>query len=402
MAGRVSNWTGDLKVLRHEPVLWALVIMTLVSAVISFVSLRALGALVPVSLAIALVVYCVQTRSFPTPPRTLLFVFCVFVLLVGLAAFRSLDADYALGRFFKLATAALIAVLLWALARQLSVLSALKGALLLSCLVGLCWGLVEGVSDGAVYAMLRDVSLSEAAYSSNRAMVVLALLVWPAALITSQRYGAAAGPGLVAFLFVVALTGESQAVQLSVFASMGVLGSALIVPRATLWGLGILGCFVILSLPFLISQLGPISLGEGVANAELTILPRMEIWHFVSEKILAQPLLGYGLEAGRFMPLDDMTQVYFTDVHLHHPHNGVLQIWFEMGVLGALALATAWGLLMRQVSLLSEKDAPFVLAGLCCAFIIGSVAHGVWQSWWVGALALLPFFYAVACAERSE
>ena len=402
MAGRKSSWADDLSVLRHEPVLWALVAMTLVCAVISFVSLRALGAVLPISLAFTLLIYTVQTRSFPAPPRALLSVFCVFVFLVGLAAIRSLDFDYALGRFFKLTMTALIAVLFWGLARHIPTLSTLKNALLLSCLIGLCWGLVEGVSDGAVYAMRRGVSLGEAAYSSNRAMVVLALLVWPAALITSQRYGAAAGLGLVAFLFVVAMTGESQAAQLSVFVSMGVLGSALMVPRATLWGAAVLGCFFIMSMPLLISQLGLVSLGEGVPHAEFTILPRMEIWLYVSQKILAQPLLGYGLEAGRFLPLDDMTQVYFTDVHLHHPHNGVLQIWFEMGVLGALALATAWALLLRQASFLSEKDVPFVLAGLCCALIVGSVAHGVWQSWWVGALALLPFFYAVACAKASE
>lgn len=397
-----ANWAEDLSVLRQEPVLWPLVLMTGVSAVVSFISLRALGAVVPLSLLIALVVYGLRTRSFPVPSRALLIVFCVFVLLVGLAGFRSLDVDYAVGRFLKLATTALISILLWSLARQVSALSALKPVLLASCALALCWGFIEGASDGAIYALFRDVTPGEAAISSNRAMVVLALLVWPAALIVAHRYGTAFGVAMVVVLFAVSLSGESQAAQLAVFSAMFILVFAHLVPRATLWVCGVGGCVVILSMPFVISQLDLTTLGKGVPNAQLTILPRMEIWLYVSQKILAQPLLGYGLEAGRFLPLDDMTQVYFTDVHLHHPHNGVLQIWFEMGALGALSLAAAWGLILRQVSLLTASAIPFVLAGLCCTLIVGSVAHGVWQSWWVGVLALLPFFFAVACASDEE
>ncbi len=397
-----ATWRDDVNAMRADLTLWPLALLTVLSAVISFVSVRALGTVVPVCLVLALVLYFLRTRSFALPSTPLLLIWALFVALVGLAAFRSLDVDYATSRFLKLAVYSLLAILLWSVAQRMNTRSVLKFALVVSFAIGLCWTLVEGISNGALYQFLSGVTPGEAAHSANRAVVVLTLFAAPAALIIFQRYGGLAVVCLFATLFVAVLTTESQAAQLGVLGAMVVLVFALVTPRAAIWVCGVGGILTIVVMPFLFSQVSFDDLFSGMPNAEMTLMPRLEIWTFVSQKILEQPLLGYGLETGRFMPIDDMVRSYFPGEYLHHPHNGVLQIWFEMGALGALMLAAAWGLIVRQTALLEAKSIPFVLAGLCCVMIIGSVAHGVWQSWWVSALVLVPFLFAVATAPETR
>ncbi len=402
MAEEKAIWRAELATIGQDRVLWPLVLLATVSAVISFLSLRALGTLVPVCLVLALVFYGIRTRSFPMPSFGLWVVFGGFVLLVGFSAAMSLDVEYALGRFVKLALYALMAILLWSLSQRLSTLGALQSGLLVSFILGLCWALFEGLSEGALFGLLRELPPGEASFSSNRPVVILALTAWPAALIVAQRYGFLAALALLVALFAASLSGESQAAQVGLAGATVILVVAFWLPRAALWVAGVGGVVAILAAPFVFSQPDLMEYAEKLPTAYSTILPRMAIWVFVSEKIMMQPLLGYGLEAGRFLPTTDMVQIYFSGDFIHHPHNGILQVWLEMGVLGALAMATVWGLLLQQVSKLSEESLPFVLAGVCCALFIGAVAHGVWQSWWVCALALLPFLFKIALTRAVE
>ena len=77
-----------------------------------------------------------------------------------------------------------------------------------------------------------------------------------------------------------------------------------------------------------------------------------------------------------------------------HPHNGVLQIWLELGVVGALLMISTIALLGR--SLLRSSGDRFVMAAgtgaFFTCFIILASSFGLWQNWWVGTFSL-----AAAC-----
>jgi O-antigen ligase len=69
-----------------------------------------------------------------------------------------------------------------------------------------------------------------------------------------------------------------------------------------------------------------------------------------------------------------------------HPHNAALQIWVELGAVGAALTATALLLLLRlMASLRTESLAPR-LALLMGAAAVSLVGHGAWQGWWPAAL----------------
>ncbi|MBX9701023.1 MAG: polymerase, partial [Acetobacteraceae bacterium] len=69
-----------------------------------------------------------------------------------------------------------------------------------------------------------------------------------------------------------------------------------------------------------------------------------------------------------------------------HPHNGALQLWLELGVVGAglgalLALLLAW----RAGRLARPEVATAMLASAAVTFLL---SFGTWQEWWVGAQLL--------------
>jgi O-antigen ligase len=110
---------------------------------------------------------------------------------------------------------------------------------------------------------------------------------------------------------------------------------------------------------------------------------RLEIWEFVSRKLIEHPILGWGLDASRSFP---------GAVPLH-PHDTPLQLWFELGVPGVLLGGGFWTWLCWQIGGLVQRSR---LAGALCAAVmttylaIGAVGFGLWQEWWlcVGAFGV--------------
>ena len=123
---------------------------------------------------------------------------------------------------------------------------------------------------------------------------------------------------------------------------------------------------------------------------------RLDIWRFVSAEVLQNPLKGWGLDASRAWP---------NDIPLH-PHDAALQLWLELGALGAALVALFWAWLFTRIAALVEEDRT--MAAACAAtaiayLTIGALSFGVWQEWWlaVGAVAIVVCTL-VAASRRLE
>ena len=98
--------------------------------------------------------------------------------------------------------------------------------------------------------------------------------------------------------------------------------------------------------------------------------------------------VGWGLDASR---------TFGNSIPLH-THDGALQVWLELGAVGALLMATAWLFLLKAIYDLVEVDrrlAAVAAASACAYLMIGAVSFGVWQEWWL-ALGALAFAVIVA------
>lgn len=397
-----SVWRDDLVAIIKTPEIWLYAVLVVLAPSITFVSLRALGSIVPGACVGLSVLFIWQYRRLPLPSFGLVSIWAAFMALIVYASMIALDADYAWGRVGKLAMFSFSAMMIWICAQQGHVLRPLKTVMVGIMGIAILFGLMEGLTDGWFFWLTHDVDRHRAVLAANRPMVVLALMIWPVVLILAERIGGLAAACFILGILLVSFTAESQSSQLGLLAGSVVLLLALAWPRASGWACLVGGAIAILGMPFFFAfvELNEV-VGQSVV-AQTTILPRLELWAFVGTKVIDLFPFGYGLEAGRSISLADMDQTYFQGSLMHHPHNGVLQIWLEFGLIGAVGAALVWMVLIRRVIEMNRWPAATCLAGAGCFLVIASVSHGLWQSWWVSALALVPFLFAVANIPEKE
>ena len=208
---------------------------------------------------------------------------------------------------------------------------------------------------------------------------------------------------------LISLPGETA--RLATIAGLGAALFSLAAPRLVpkLVGAGV--AVLILLMPLLVAFIPQIP----SASLPPSAVHRLVIWDFAAARIAERPLAGWGLEASRAMPggrarpdaatLDRLNitapaqRAFLASPHVEvmplHPHNGALQLWLELGGIGALIGAA---LMLALGFAASRSAAPAVGAGmLASAAVTGMLSFGLWQAWWVAslllamvALALLP------------
>ncbi|MCA3340737.1 MAG: O-antigen ligase family protein [Roseomonas sp.] len=199
---------------------------------------------------------------------------------------------------------------------------------------------------------------------------------------------------------LISLPGETA--RLATIAGLGAAVLSLAAPRLVpkLVGAGV--GLVILLMPFLVGLVPQIP----SANLPPSAVHRLVIWDFAAQRIAEKPLTGWGLEASRAMPggraqpdaatLDRLNittpaqREFLVLPHVEvmplHPHNGALQLWLELGGIGALIGAA---LMLALGFAASRSAAPAVGAGmLASAAVTGMLSFGLWQAWWFASLLL--------------
>ncbi len=249
------------------------------------------------------------------------------------------------------------------------------------------------------YLMLRPTpqqwlvtffSLRFDASSLNRASAVIAIVAWIAAAAIARRIGWRVAWLLPAWAAAVAPAFESlAAVAASALAAVVALIAAR--ARATLRFLmlgGVAAGFVLMPL---VPQWGPFRAFFADRARDGSVWHRAEIWTFVGERIAEHPLIGWGLNAARQLPGGkDEIQPGVEKLPLH-PHNGILQLWVELGAVGALiGAALAAAMILYATSPARDVSTRIAMsASLAAALTVAGVGYGLWQGWWMAALWLI-------------
>ena len=130
---------------------------------------------------------------------------------------------------------------------------------------------------------------------------------------------------------------------------------------------------------------------------------RLLIWDFASTSVTERPVTGWGIESSRSLAKKsteiierrpgessvELRKRFFHSARLPlHPHNAGLQVWLELGAIGALLLTGMLGWLCwtagdrQKWSLGSGPMLGLTISG----FAIASSGFGIWQSWWMSTL----------------
>jgi O-antigen ligase len=110
------------------------------------------------------------------------------------------------------------------------------------------------------------------------------------------------------------------------------------------------------------------------------------IWSLTVIEILDRPWLGHGIEAVR--DFGNWGRVR------GHPHNGILQVWAEFGLVGILLFAAGLRGLLLRVGKSPLILQPVLLAGFVAWLVVFCVGYSNWQSWWMATAAALVMVFA--------
>lgn len=250
--------------------------------------------------------------------------------------------------------------------------------------------LVEGLTGGGVYLTIRDLIQDPIRPDLGRknlaqSTFVMALL-WPVATVGGMRAGA---PSWLAFPMTIgagymAVAFLSDAPVLAIGVAMFAGLAAWIWPRNTAETIGLFAAAFYLLMPAVV--LGGRSLGRGYgvdSPFPESWSQRLGYWGHAIDAIDAHPLRGWGLDASR---------MFSPGIQLH-PHSGALQMWLELGVLGAIVAALFWALVMRGLNReRSDLTAAALTASATVYLLFGALNFGLWQEWWLALGALVCVF----------
>ncbi len=333
------------------------------------------------------------------------------LLLTGASAIWAVDPAVTLAKTMQLAgfLAALLAMRGYADAWSESE----RETLIRWSLIG--WGIaatipaIDAVVHKPIVALISSVAgvnprgsklLSSGAFVYKNCAVILTLTALPVfAELLRRRHWVALGGGAVLLLIAVFYTGSSSALM-ALLAGAVAWGLHWLFPRLMRWVMSIGVVVLPLAMPLVPMFVDRVAVTRAIPNFPPSFYQRLEIWNFALERIRERPILGWGLDAARSIPggtdkfhvsfqVPWMPEFYETSTQFMplHPHNGGLQIWLELGGVGALLLAfVLWRLVRSQVGATRESS---VMAGFIAAALVPStVAFGMAQSWWLALLAM--------------
>jgi O-antigen ligase len=232
--------------------------------------------------------------------------------------------------------------------------------------------------------------------------------LWPALLALTALSGprrALAWTLVIATTFVVIALSEHDSSQLALIVSTLVVMLALTWRAPVIRALAILWCaalIFVLPASFTAYESGW-HLSEWLPKSARA---RVILWQYTAERTLERPLLGVDVDStpklreqqrARFGREKPEGFVYPRTMG-HHAHNIYLQSWYELGAVGALLFAVAGASVALLVLLLPAAAQPFAAGAFAAFGIVGAFAWGMWQSWFMCAVALLPIYVRVATA----
>lgn len=279
---------------------------------------------------------------------------------------------------------------------------------------GICAALVlftlEGIPRALGWGQTPERLLREAlglpfhVHRFNRAAALLAIMVWPAAAVVARRHGWHRGVLLPAWTIAILPAFDSNAALLAAACGLAtvLLGVAMAATGRPAALRMILGAAIVLGFALmpLLPNWGPFHDRFTARSLSVSIWHRAEIWSFAADRIAERPLRGWGLGSARAIPGGDEFIAPGANRLPLHPHNGVLQLWLELGALGAAFGAAGALLVARRAAApgLDPSTAILLSAGLAAALAVLLTGYGIWQGWWMGALWMIA---AVARAVAS-
>ncbi|MGW5957176.1 O-antigen ligase family protein [Methylorubrum thiocyanatum] len=247
-----------------------------------------------------------------------------------------------------------------------------------------------------------------ALFMFNRPLLTVLLLAGPLAAFLALRGRRLAALLLLALAALAILRSISGAATLGLLAGAVMFGIGRFAPRAAALALAAL----ILGLAFalapvegdLLHRLMPEAAHERLTQSSSRA--RVAIAQSFGAAVAQAPWIGSGYGMGLRFAEVPAAQALEPEMRamlaVGHPHNTFLQIWSELGVVGAGLAALVAFLALRAAAALPRLLFATALGLTGAAVAVMFVEHGAWQGWWTaGCGAAITWLRAAACARPA-
>ena len=142
--------------------------------------------------------------------------------------------------------------------------------------------------------------------------------------------------------------------------------------------------------PVIAKQIEPQYLSEKYLTTQPSAAHRLFILHFVANKIIEKTILGYGFASSKYIEVNDSEMIDYKGEKWHplplHPHNNILQITLELGIIGLILFLSLTYKYLKQIDKIKNNN--FRSASYACFinyYIIGMISYNIWQIWWISS-----------------
>lgn len=270
----------------------------------------------------------------------------------------------------------------------------------LAAIIGLAALLLfEAATHALLTRMVKDLADANPAVLRNvgRGASVYVILAGPGVALALTR--SRIGPWLATFIALsaipIALSFGMAANLVALIAAAAAFLLATRWPRSTLFGVVLVTAMWIIFAPLAITAIGPLG-PEARADLAFSWEWRWETWTYARELIVQRPFLGWGMDSAR--TFNDTVQMrgFTVDRMPLHPHSAALQLWLELGMIGAMLGAAALVSVIHSASSRMNMPRPqgaAAASALAAMTVLSFVSYGVWQEWWWAT----AFIAASAC-----
>ncbi len=355
-------------------------------------------------------------RLWPQWSRPLAVVFALAVGWSGTTVLWAVVPGESLSKLWALAAVFLGTVALTARGRRFAGrdLALVRTGLWLGLGAALLLIVVDGLLGWHLLRWVRNdyEAPSQQLYVAHtRGMAVFALMLWPAVLAAAPRPSWL--PPLLAAppLFAAGLMVNSRSALVALCLGFGAWLLALALPRHGARAIAVAGLLAVLAYPLAITAaldaFAPADRAHISAN--MSVNHRFIIWEYAGTRALERPLLGHGLNSSRSLPggrvevpLLPGPDAPFGERISLHPHSAPLQLWLELGLPGAALGGALVFLVFWRVGRIPDRHVQALAAGQAMtAFAIASLSYGLWQTWWLAAMALAAMFMIIQLSRLA-
>lgn len=234
----------------------------------------------------------------------------------------------------------------------------------------------------------------------NRGVIALVILSWPIAANLSARGQRKRAGLLLGMVAVASVVGQSATGLAAMLASLVVWLVACLAPRFAIIAAGAGMSGLALALPALM-RLASGHRGEMASVVKFSGIHRLEIWDYMSARILERPIAGWGLGAAKVVPIhaDELATYLYADATGIYPHNQWIELWLETGLPGVLA---ALALVLLALWRLKGRWRAYGLAAIAAALTASLLNFEITtDSWWAGLAAAALLFRLLPKGESA-